>query len=204
MLLRNYDNFITAITSLNSLINYQSSVLSSYVDVFGDGHINVKNMAGKITQIRAGQNAQSVAPLSNFGENDNGTNAGTNQSSLIVGGGTKEVSYDDYCLDNQFTTSQVTYVSNTQTKSRVYDETENAWVSTYKRIMTAKEDITITEIGVKHFYYEQYSNTMLVYRELLETPIEVPANANFVLTFIQKIYANPNKPADYVATASVE
>jgi hypothetical protein len=39
---------------------------------------------------------------------------------------------------------------------------------------------------------------------VLETPIEAPANATFVLEFKKIISAYPNKPVDYVATASAE
>jgi hypothetical protein len=44
----------------------------------------------------------------------------------------------------------------------------------------------------------------LVYREVLETPIEVPAAANVMITLTKRISPNSNQPADYVATASVE
>jgi hypothetical protein len=65
----------------------------------------------------------------------------------------------------------------------------------------ANEDITIREIGV---IYADFNTQYLMYREVLETPIEVPVNANFKLTLTKKVSVNPNIPTDYAATASVE
>jgi hypothetical protein len=42
-----------------------------------------------------------------------------------------------------------------------------------------------------------------MYREVLQTPIEVPAGANVVITFKTKVSANPNKPVEIETDVNV-
>lgn len=205
MLLRNYDNFITSITSCGTLTKWSSKpALHTDKSVFGDGHINLKDTTGRIMGMTPNSYSMVEIPLVTFTESDN-SHTSSSGSSLIIGGGTDEVSYDDYCLSSVFSNSQVGYVSGSQTLNRSYNETEKCWETTYTRTLTALEDLTITEIGIKQSGRQgSEAFTTLVYRELFENPVVASASANIKLTFVMKVYANPNKPADYVATASVE
>ena len=124
-------------------------------------------------------------------------------NNLIVGSDDTPVTYTDSKI-SPISTSSITPL--THTNSNVLDETTGEIVSTYRKTFNALADITIKEIGVMYGvpYNSSSANGFLVYREVLETPIEVPLGANVVITLTKRISTNPNQPADYVATANVE
>lgn len=203
MLLRNYDNIITAKKRMLNSQGYASTDKTT----FGDGHINMKTPNGSIQDIYI-CDYNYFEPFSVFLTTDV-SNYGYNRgySNLMCGGGNTPVTYDDYKLDAVFTSTQVTYASGDhRTGEPVYDETDNSWTFTYSRTFKANEAITVKEIGVGYNFHYSSSSTAgsLLYRKVLDTPIEVPANANFVLSFTTKVYANPNKPANYDASVTTK
>lgn len=211
MLLRNYDNIMTA---KRLTIYGKDTTISTDTKVFGDGHINVKqDYNGSIKDIYI-STKWSILPLSSFAEYANDYNTGMEfgVSNLVCGGGNTDVNgnvgvnYDDYDLAETFTSSQVGLVPSSSKEEKVYNN-DGSWTSTYSRMMVNLTDdvLTVKEIGVVcGFYYSSSGRSnCLVYRKVLDTPIEVPAGANFILSFTTTVSANPNKPADYEATASV-
>lgn len=206
MLLRNYDNIMIA---KNRPVISGGTMASTDTTVFGDGHINIKDTSGVIQNIHI-SSITAYSPISYMTEGSITTlSSNTGQSNLICGSGRTPVTYDDYKLDEPFTTQQVVYPSGSHSVSNVeYDEENKCWIFTYQRSYTALQDITVGEIGIGYGHTFASGNNnpkyCLVYREVLETSIDVPANANFVISFTKTLYANPNKPADYQATVSVE
>jgi hypothetical protein len=201
MLLRNYDNLIT-------LGSYNWKKWSIFIPTdnskFGDGDLTLKNTSGGLTYF-----ISPPYPTMSFANLDNSYTSNNSKSgscSLIVGSGDTLVTYDDYKLENIISTNDIQAVNITNTDP-VYDIANDVWVGEYKKVFMALNDITIKEICVA--YYNSFTNggyyqTLLLYREVLETPIEVPANATVTVIFKVKVKPNSNKPADYVASASVE
>lgn len=208
MLLRNYDNLMLVRMTPPPNLSYKD-IVSTDKDIFGDGHINAKTTGGSIVQLSADYMYWRYNPFQNFVESvSNNAYSTYAASSLICGGGDTAVTYDDYKLDVPFTTTQMSDVTGSQKLTRTYNEDDNSWTFTYCRTLFAKTDLTIKEIGIITQSYPQYdkSNSTqihLIYRKVLETPVEVPANANFVLSFTMTVSANPNKPADYNASATL-
>ena len=210
MLLRNYDNIMAA----RHMAHF--GLLSTDTETFGDGHINIRNPDGSIVQLYPNENWTSL-PLQVFAESDNTyyNQIGAGASKLICGGGDIDingnygVSYDDYKLAEIFTTAQVVYVPGTQKYERAYNAEDNTWTITISRLFTNATDdsITVKEIGVSSGTYYDYSASKisyaLTYRKVLDAPIEVPKGANFALSITKTVSANPNKPTNYDATASV-
>lgn len=194
MILRNYDNIVTAIKT-----NFTRDIDTS---AFGDGYLSVGI-------------GDSVFPIYNY---SNGTKipflnwtgaTSSNYSGFYFGSGTTAPTYDDTSMESQYTYgTHFSLVSSSLTQTTVYNEETQCFEKTTKQIFTAITDLTINEIGVRSLFYKNGSSSgdlyALVFREVLETPISVPEGANFIVTFKQNIPANPNKPTDYTATASVE
>lgn len=207
MLLRNYDNIMTAHRLTNFVKGETTNAkLATDTDVFGDGHINTKNTNGKIENYSMHGN-NTFLPFYSFIEVDNAsTSTNHYRSRIIVGSGNKPVSYDDYCLDTMFQSGETGFASNSSKVEKTYDEALGAWKNTYKRTFTntSNEEITVREIGViyDHYHNANYGTSSLVYRKVID-PITVEADANFVVSFTQIISANPNKPADYDASAAI-
>lgn len=203
MLLRNYDNIMLA----RMCPNIGTSLSVSIADSFGDGKINVKDNSGVIKTIYPNNSTWCYDPFSYFTENSNTcTSLNAGYSNLICGSGSTPEHYDDYNLESLFTDSQISRVSNVhKIETALYDESTKSWTFTYTRNFLAKENITVREIGVNSgFYYSGGSyKTCLVYRKVLETPLEVAAGNQFTLTFTATLSANPNKPANYDAGAAV-
>ena len=204
MLLRNYDN-------IQILFNYAKPMgypQCTDKDVFGDGHLNIKSTGGSIVTRYNGGNQYNQNLFGSFylGENELASNTANYelQSNLIIGGGDTPVTYDDYCLTSMFSKTQVT-ANLQQHENLYYDDINRIWVSTYKKLFLANEDITVKEVGVttRVRTAKSYDYDYLIYRDVLETPIEVKAGELVAITFTTKM-GYGNKPTDYVATASVE
>ena len=200
-LLRNYDNFM----ALQSLVATESEVVGDATS-FDDKHLCMKDTSGNLRTLwrRAEKNAN---PLGIFGiDTGSFSSCDTQMSTLIAGSGNSEVTYDDYKLESIFTNSQVQKVSHI-CGDTIYNETDKTWERTYTLVCLAKEDLTIKEIGVLHRNYRANASSgyyyALVYRKVLDTPVEAPANSSFILSFTTKVSANPNKPTDYDANAIV-
>lgn len=204
MLLRNYDNIMTAFRITNFLSNTAMSIQTD-TEVFGDGHINVAK-GTSIFGIYFKNNARYV-PFSWFGEKENKDSGATSygESVLIVGSGDKTESYDDTELAEIISSDKLGQVTGSSSFENTYDENLGVWISTYKRSFVAKEKMTIREIGVIYGMNVASASVgvSLVYRKVLDIPVEVESGASFVVSFTQTISANPNKPADYDASVVV-
>jgi hypothetical protein len=183
--------------------------LSTDTNVFGDGHINVKNVRGTIEGIYSHKEWKYL-PLSYFHETDIALEYtyGEGLSALTAGASDTPVSCDDYTLATPFTTNDAIQISGSAVLGDyTYDESSNTFSRTYQRAFMAKKDIVIKEIGITTRAYKAsngaWNYPVLIYRKVLDAPIEVPANANFILSFSTTISANPNKPADYNASAAL-
>lgn len=218
MLLRNYDNIMLARTRPAIMSMY----LSTDTTTFGDGFINTKDITGTIRDIYK-EYYDYGNPFQYFSLQNNDTAGPNTCSNLVCGSGNtnclneKGVHYDDYCLASPFTTTQITGVGDTDIcADPIYNE-DGTWTFSYSRNFLAKEDLKLNEetgvdtrvkeIGV---YYgcsygksTSYYKTTLVYRKVLDTPLSVEKDQQFTLTFTTTISGNPNKPADYEATATV-
>lgn len=194
MLLRNYDNIVAAY-SLVSLAEGQKGDTT----VFGDGHLNYKSIANSIEYITGigygwGLPLQRLYP---------GTQGSEGASWISLGSGTIPVTYDDYKLENQLSTSQI--LVNTSSEiigDPIYDETNKTWTKTMSYDFTAKSDVTVSEIGVIYCLNSRgYSaHLALVYREVLDTPVSLTAGQYLKVSITTTVSANPNKPADVSAT----
>jgi hypothetical protein len=195
-LLRNYDNY-NAITSLNHK-NYDVNI-GEDLTTFGDGHLNVKTTGGVLRTVYY-YHALPIFFCWGLG----GSGCGTFFS---FGSGTSPEHYDDYKLTTFTENTDYSIIrSSLKHTNVVYNEQDNTWENTITETYCALKDLKITEIGICHtFPFDSGGSrsSILVYRKLLDTPIEVPANTNFILSFTAKVSVNPNKPADYDASASV-
>jgi hypothetical protein len=207
MILRNYDNIMAA--------KKCHSTSTGTATEFGDGYLTAKVYIGDVHNIYANHHGWVHLPLSHIlhsasiNQNASTSISSIGSSNIICGSGNTDVSYDDYKLASGFTSKQVTKPSDETgvTETINYDENEKVWIHTVNKRYTANENITISEIGIiSDFAYSNSSSAFksaLVYRKVLDTPIEVPAGANFILSLTTTVSANPNKPADYDATAAV-
>ena len=105
--------------------------------------------------------------------------------SFVIGTGNTPPEFDDYCLENDITSS----ISNANFSLATTESEEGARVVyIYSGTNNAENEITITEIGISKELYEgtstiSVSGTTLLVREILGTPITVPAGQGFVVTF---------------------
>lgn len=218
MLLRNYDNIMTVRQLCSHNIN-----LGDSSSAYGDGNLCVKNSSGTLRQLSSTfiTSCQGTYwgfnPFVHFYENANSfadlpgtSNTRIGECTLVCGSDNTPVMYDDYKLGSQFTNTQVSRIVKNNYESPIYNSNTNTWSSTYSTTVLANEPIIIKEIGIYTSVQYDCSSTkyldkgILIYRKVLDTPIEVPAGTNFVLSFTTTVSANPNKPADYDATVSVE
>lgn len=112
----------------------------------------------------------------------------------VVGSGTTPVSLEDYCLESEITTLSCSAVN-------VSYDPVNGTV-TYDKIMknTSSEAITVSEIGIvspmRYYTAANSTNTgtvfpVLVYREVLDTPITAAAGETFTVSITHK-FPMPN------------
>lgn len=193
MLLRNYDNLmaISGMLKTRGTNNYISSD-----EGFGDGILSVKRVYPD-TVSRVVNSDWGYEPLSTFEGIQYTESFSTGSSNLGVGSGSRPVTYDDNKMESPL---HLTFVNHSFDYS--YDEENNALVSNYRKIFSTTTDVTIREIGI--LYTAPGTGAILVYREVLESPIQVPAGSNVVIKFTKKQSLNQNRPTDYTATASVE
>lgn len=194
MLLRNYDNTVAAL----SLVGSNSDMAGKEGGTFGDGNLTVKTIEGSryyISLSRAG-----FLPMSRLYPSERTSDQG--YSWVILGSGSAPVTYDDYKLENGLSTSQIVGISSSGiTGDFVYNEQNKTWTRTLSYDFQAKSDITISEIGVVYHlplrYMYQY---LLVYREVLDTPVSLTTGQYLRVSITTTVSANPNKPADVSAT----
>lgn len=184
MFLKNYD-YLMALRSKSV-----TSSTSAATQTLDGGALNVR-----------GQNAYFLGvnhflPLTSFEKTNNTYPTKAGSTTLCVGSGSTPVTYDDYKLENQI--SGLSCVSIGETASVLTDDGtafETTLTVIYSNLNSTS--ITINEIGC---YWTTGGNnegyTCLVYREVLENSIEVPAQANVVITFKKKVSIYPNKPVE--------
>lgn len=197
MLLRNYDNIMT----VNSFPYFLDRTYYTEKG-FTDGLLCCKLTNGDIAHIARYNAHPTNVPFVNLQNIANNYSA----NNLICGSGTTPETYDDYCLESIFTTSEVQNLSH-KTSSLVYDELTNTFTITYSKTFLALVNIKVGEVGIMSPYFNYNtggaSTIALVYRKAFDTAIDVPANANFVLSFTITVNANSNKPTDYDASAAL-
>lgn len=202
MLLRNYDNIEALIKMpLAQTSGGGTSVRDPYVkgENFGDGYLSFKDTTGNILTSQYYDSAD--IHLFSFADGGNNLSGYTDRSSLICGYIESEViTYDDYTIEN--VNSALTYVTHSSDTPQINDNNEvtsNYYKTFYN---SSQNDITINCIGVT-YRNEYLSGAILIYKK--EIPeVTIPAGGNIKLTFTTKVSLGQNKPADYVATASVE
>lgn len=193
MLLRNYDNIIAMSKMGFTLTDMQT-------DGFGDGILSVKSRTGVIVSNYATSKA---SPFSYFtSSNTNYTTLQGGQSNLICGYDESEITYDTYEVGTIPNLTGVTHSSS----DIVYDEETNTYTREYSKIYSnnTSNPVTINYIGVLCSISNALQNQVLIYKEKLPEPVEIPAYGSITLKFKTLVSGTPNKPADYVATASVE
>lgn len=193
MILRNYDNYqIIRDLYINGLDT----------DIYKSG-FNLVNYSGTSAKLFSNIIAKGFS-LFSFQQGANNFNVSSvGYSNLIVGSGDSVENYNDYKLNSIISTSDITAVSH-KLEDPIYDEATSKWSRKYTKTFTAINDIVIKEIGVVATicaFSGNYTHHFLMYRKVLETPIEVPAGSNVVIDFKMVLNDSVNEP---VATASVE
>ena len=192
MLLRNYDNIMVNF----NLIGSSTGTPNAYQSFNGDS-LKITTTNGTVSDYNS---SNDTAPFLYFRTSSANTVNGVGSwgvSNLVCGNDSNPTTYDSYTIENPSNAIPVSQAFD----DVVYDEAAKTYSRTYRKVYMANEDLVINCIGI---VYSIYSQGVLIYRKTLDAPIEVPANANFVLSFTTTVSANPNKPADYDATASVE
>lgn len=105
--------------------------------------------------------------------------------SARVGTGTTAPTLSDYCLDNDVTSSISSYTVNSNT---AYSNNQLLTTITISGQNNTANPITITEIGItKYIRFNDgshyYENQVLLVRELLDEPVEVPSGEGFTINF---------------------
>ena len=107
------------------------------------------------------------------------------ENSICIGNGTQTVQYEDCRLSGQRTEGTFTLVSNTLD----FDDVNKQWVRTLtvKCTNAKNDDFVVSEWGIFGNTSDKFSNSSsniyLVWRELLEDPVTIPANSTATLTF---------------------
>lgn len=197
MLLRNYDNYqaVRNMITCGTTSNYNSYLYSEMNDEFGDNYLSFKDVNGGIIKVDSFYNGVSNPFM--FYQNANALNVG--QPNLMCGYTDNDVSYDDYTIDNVNTS--LIFVSHSVTKAKCNDNNEVECIYTKILSNSSTEDIVINCIGLVH--YVSGKGCILLYKEKIPE-VTISAGANVVLTFTTKVPLGQNRPADYVASASVE
>lgn len=200
MFLRNYDNILTAFQLGRSAV--------TDINIFGNGSLNIKDTSGNIGGITEHYNSTCTFAGGLFGFYYSGHST-TNlyNYGLVCGDGTSDclgnfgVNYNDYKLQNKFTTSALTGASQ-ESEEVTYDEATHIYKRTIKKSFKALIDLEIKEIGV---YICTPQGTILTYREVLvnneeEQGILVEKNQFFTISLTTEVVGNTNQP---VATVTV-
>lgn len=101
---------------------------------------------------------------------------------VLLGKGTTEVTIDDYCLADDITD----LITNKSTSVEVTSDENLKTIIVVTGTNLTDETIIIKEIGIKKTLTEDGSNhtyDTLLARKILDTPLEVPSNRHFTLTF---------------------
>ena len=192
MLLRNYDNIVAAYSLVSTGSGYEGDTTT-----FGDSHLNAKTIEAYLREISL---TGGYLPMKSLYASTASQQTGT--SWIRLGSGTTPVTYDDYKLENELSTSQIAVNSaSALVGAAVYDEQTKTWTRTTSYDFQAKSDITVSEIGVVYHLPCRYAyEYCLVYREVLDTPVSLTTGQYLKVSITTTVSANPNKPADVSAT----
>jgi hypothetical protein len=184
MLLRNYDNIMSAI----GLVGHSDQLKLGAE--FGANNLNIKDINGAI------HNTPNRAPFSSFaGSNNEKVYNADGPATLICSSNLDEPNYNDYTMTNLCNVKYVTHYY-TSFEEITLDSGKKAWKRSYKILYSANTDIELGSIGVvSHHYIGNYRH-ILVYKEKLpitET-LKIPQYTNFELSFTTIVTQNPNEP----------
>lgn len=184
MFLRNYDNMMVLYHFTTHYTNSHNTGDELYINnkaSFGDGNINVKRSDGSVAgfvKIYHANHVLYTAPLS--------------PQNICIGTGNTPVTYDDYTLSGEILDNQkLTYIS-----YKINYDAEGRKVSktvTYTYTNETDSNITISEWGLFRQWRTNngssavlFSNSaynILLYREVLETPITIEPGTSATLKF---------------------
>ena len=173
MLLRNYYNWLAMLTM---------GVTNTDTSTFGDGHLNTKQRSGAVKRFQVGFSMVCVGIGFPFGEVIDGS-ATTSYSAIIIGSGDTVVTFDDYNL--------ASIISSGWTKGTpvvgtpAYNAETKKWTNTISFLCTntSGSTMTIKEVGiVAPIYSYNGTDSSLIYREVLATPVEIANSATKTIT----------------------
>ena len=187
MFLRNYYNYL-AINAFKSFSNTDG--ISTYTDVskstFEAGSLSLKRRGGTVdkTTFTAGLATMAIIPYSYIGTYSSSSYyySSSGYGVMVFGSGDTPVTFDDYCLANQFSSSvmPITSVSSSNVKinSVTYNSTTKKYTASVSVMVTnsSNSSITIKEFGFGNYYY-------LYYREVLSTPLTIGARESAWLNY---------------------
>jgi hypothetical protein len=145
-------------------------------------------------------------PFSSFNQYNNGSTSSSG-SILVLGSNNAKESYEDYTIS---AISNLTFLTVEESCKLSDDELclENTFIARYYN--NNSSSVVVGELGVcsclggSSSTSHNWNYTYLIYRKALETPIEVPAHGNIIVKLVLKTPIYPNKPTDYIVSASVE
>lgn len=191
MFLRNYDNMMVLYhmsSGSTDVYNGSSEISINSASIFGDGYINVKRSDGSVAgfvKVYHSNNVLYITPLS--------------RNNICIGTGVIPVTYEDYTLSgNILDNTKLAYVS-----SEVKYDSESRKViktATYTYTNETEESITISEWGLFRKWntsssssaikFSNSSYNILLYREVLDTPIVIEAGTTGTIKFKIEIPTN--------------
>lgn len=212
MFLRNYDNWMLALMGAAHTNGYATGFDSSYLshyngwkimstynshigntDTAGDGYINFRTTSGALKNISGSTSGDSDLVICPTAMGAYG---------ICLGNGDTAVTYEDYQLSGEVVipNSKLALVSTVVT----FNATKKCFTRTtiYTYTNTGDSDITIKEWGLYNNtgtpsttkdFSNSHANMVLMFREVLDTPITIAAGTSGTLTFSVDL-PMPNHP----------
>lgn len=189
MFLRNYDNYMAALF-LSDVKTYKlygyGFFAAENTTYFQDGFINLRTTNGKITDVKIIYSSEAISSPGIMSE-----------GAICLGDGDTPVTYDDYALSGASISNKLVRISRTKT----WDSENKKWVVKlvcgYEN--TGTTDIVIKEWGLMHGISSSYivyginQYITLMFREVLEEPITIPAGESATIHFTLDV-PMPNMP----------
>jgi hypothetical protein len=172
MLLRNYYNLLALLTM---------GVTSTDTSTFGDGHLNLKRASNGSLNDTSFSTPVSYSSLGRLPTTAIGYDNLIGGGSILLGSGNTAVTFDDYAL--------ASIISSGWTKGTpivgtpAYNSETKKWTNTISFVCTntSGSTMTIREVGIGNGPFSSNS-TVLVYREVLATPVEIENGASKTIT----------------------
>ena len=164
MFLRNYYNYL-AINAFKCF--YNTDGIASYTDIskntFEAGSLSLKRKNGTIdrTTVSYGPYSMALIPYSYIGSYSSSYyyTGSSGYSVMVFGKGNTPVTFDDYCLADQFSSDEIQYTSvsnsNCKINSVTYDASSDKYIASISVMVTnsSSNTITIKEFGFANYYY---------------------------------------------------